>query len=38
MRHQRAWWLAPIAVALLLLGVLVWISSTAAAPLLYTLF
>jgi hypothetical protein len=34
----RKWWLFPLLVALLLLGALVWLSSTAAAPFIYTLF
>jgi hypothetical protein len=35
--HKR-WWLAPIVIALLLLGVLLVLGSTGAAPFIYTLF
>lgn len=38
MRSQKAWWMAPILLALLALGALVVVSSSAAAPLIYTLF
>jgi hypothetical protein len=36
--HNKKWWLIPIVVALLLVGVLVVLGSTAAAPFIYTLF
>ena len=36
--HNKKWWLLPIVVVLLLLGVLVFLSGTAAAPFIYTLF
>jgi hypothetical protein len=37
--HQtKKWWLFPVVVSLLLLGLLIWMSSTAAAPFIYTLF
>ncbi|HSZ57786.1 MAG TPA: DUF5989 family protein [Tepidisphaeraceae bacterium] len=36
--HNKKWWLAPILVVLLLVGTLLILSSTALAPLLYTLF
>jgi hypothetical protein len=36
--HNKKWWLIPIVVALLLVGVLVILGSTAAAPFIYTLF
>jgi hypothetical protein len=36
--HNKKWWLIPIIVALLLVGVLVILGSTAAAPFIYTLF
>jgi hypothetical protein len=36
--HQRKYWLMPIVVVMLLLGVLVILSGTAAAPFIYTLF
>jgi hypothetical protein len=35
---NKKWWLAPILVILLLFGVLVFLSGTAAAPFIYTLF
>jgi hypothetical protein len=38
MRKQRKFWLMPLVVVLLLLGVLVFLSGTAAAPFIYTLF
>lgn len=36
--EHRKWWLAPILVMILLLGVLVILGSTGAAPFIYTLF
>ena len=36
--HTKKWWLAPIIIALLLIGVLVLASSTVLAPFVYTLF
>jgi len=36
--HNKKWWLIPIIVALLLVGVLIILGSTAAAPFIYTLF
>jgi hypothetical protein len=38
LRSTRKWWLAPVLVALILLGLLVLLSGTAAAPFIYTLF
>ena len=38
LREEKQWWLAPILVALLLLGLLVVLSGTGAAPFIYTLF
>ena len=38
MRRNKAWWLAPIVVSILLLGGLVLLGGTAAAPFIYTLF
>lgn len=35
---NKKWWLAPIVVMLLLLGLLLALSGTAAAPFIYTLF
>ncbi|MDH5676266.1 MAG: DUF5989 family protein [Myxococcales bacterium] len=36
--ENKKWWLAPIVVSILLLGLLVLLSGTAAAPFIYTLF
>ena len=36
--HTKKWWLLPIVVILLMFGVLVFLSGTAAAPFIYTLF
>jgi hypothetical protein len=36
--HTKKWWLLPVLVTLLLLGLLMWMSTTAAAPFIYTLF
>jgi len=38
LRENRAWWLTPIVVVLLLISVLVILGATGAAPLIYTLF
>ena len=38
LKCNKKWWLLPILVALLLVGVFVVLSSSAAAPLIYTLF
>jgi hypothetical protein len=35
---NKKWWLLPIVVVLLALGVLILLSGTAAAPFIYTLF
>jgi len=37
-RHTKKWWLVPLLVAFLLVGVLLLLSGSAAAPLIYTLF
>ena len=37
-REKKKYWLAPIVVALLLFGLLAFLSGTAAAPFIYTLF
>lgn len=37
LRHNKKWWLAPIVVMLLLLGVLVVLGGTVLAPLIYPL-
>lgn len=36
--HNKKWWLAPILIVLLLLGVLAMLSGSAMAPFIYTLF
>jgi len=38
LRQNKKWWLIPIIVALLLVGALVVLGGTAAAPFIYTLF
>lgn len=38
LRTSKKWWLLPIVVVLVLFGVLVILSGTAAAPFIYTLF
>jgi drug/metabolite transporter superfamily protein YnfA len=38
LRHTKKWWLLPIVAVLLLFGVLMALSGTAAAPFIYTLF
>jgi len=38
LRYNKKWWLTPIVLVLLLVGVLVLLSGTAAAPFIYTLF
>jgi Family of unknown function (DUF5989) len=38
MAHTKKWWLTPIVLMLLLLGVLIVIGGTGAAPFIYTLF
>jgi Family of unknown function (DUF5989) len=37
LRHNKKWWLAPIVVMLLLVGVLVLLGGTVLAPLIYPL-
>jgi hypothetical protein len=36
--HNKKWWMLPILFVLLLLGVLIFLSNTAAAPFIYNLF
>ena len=36
--HTKKWWLLPIVMVLLIFGGLVFLSGTAAAPFIYTLF
>lgn len=38
LKENKKWWLAPIALLVLLLGVLVALGGSAAAPFIYTLF
>ncbi len=38
MRDNKKWWLLPILVAFLLVGALVLLTATPAAPFIYTLF
>lgn len=38
LRYNKKWWLTPVVFLLLLVGLLVVLSSTAVAPLIYTLF
>jgi len=38
LRHNKKWWLAPIILSLVVLGAVIALSSTAVAPLIYTLF
>ena len=38
LRHNKKWWLTPILVVLLLIGLLVVEAGTGAAPFIYTLF
>ncbi len=38
LRHNKKWWLSPVVVLLLLVSFLVFLSGTAIAPFIYTLF
>ena len=38
LKHNKKWWMLPILVCLLLLGVLVILSTTSVAPFIYTMF
>jgi len=38
LKHNKKWWLTPIILVLLLVGILVLIGSSAAAPFIYPLF
>jgi uncharacterized protein YdaL len=38
LKHSKKWWLLPIVLVIFLFGVLVFLSGTAAAPFIYTLF
>ncbi len=37
-KEEKVWWMTPIILALLLVGILVTLTSTGAAPFIYTLF
>jgi hypothetical protein len=37
-RHNKKWYLIPIVISILLLGILIALGSTGAAPFIYTLF
>jgi drug/metabolite transporter superfamily protein YnfA len=38
LKNSKKWWLLPIVVVLVVFGVLLFLSGTAAAPFIYTLF
>lgn len=38
LRHNKKWWLLPVLIILIGFGILLLLSSTAAAPFIYTLF
>jgi hypothetical protein len=38
LKHTRKWWLAPVLLLLLVVGMLVVLGGTAVAPFIYTLF
>ena len=38
LKHSKKWWLTPIIVVLLLIGFLIFLSGTAAAPFIYPFF
>jgi Family of unknown function (DUF5989) len=38
LKNSKKWWLLPIVVVLVMFGVLLFLSGTAAAPFIYTLF
>ncbi|MBT3344230.1 MAG: hypothetical protein HN712_08655 [Gemmatimonadetes bacterium] len=38
LKHNKKWWLAPIIITILFLGLVVMMGGTAAAPFIYTLF
>lgn len=38
LKHNKKWWLLPVLVILLGLGLLIFLSGTAAAPFIYPLF
>jgi hypothetical protein len=38
LKHNKKWWLLPIVLVLLLLGLVVLLAGTSAAPFIYTIF
>jgi len=38
MKHNKKWWLLPLIMALVILGLLIVLSGTCLAPFIYTLF
>ena len=38
LKHNKKWWLLPIVIAILLLGLFVFLGGTAIAPFIYPLF
>ena len=38
LKHNKKWWLTPILIAMLILGLLVFLGGTGAAPFIYALF
>lgn len=38
LKHNKKWWLLPIVLVLLLLGLIVLLAGTSAAPFIYTIF
>jgi hypothetical protein len=38
LKHNKKWWLAPILIVLLLIGLLVVLGGTSLAPFVYTIF
>lgn len=38
LRHNKKWWLTPILIVILLVGLLVLLTGTGMAPFIYTLF
>ena len=38
LKHSKKWWLTPIIVVLLLIGFLIFLSGTAAAPFIYSIW
>ena len=38
LRHNKKWWLLPVVLILLLLGLIMFLAGTSAAPFIYTVF